>query len=593
MGFTVRTSIRTGPFRFNLSRAGVGVSVGVRGLRIGSGPRGHYVHMGRGALQYRVTVSPGASPTPRPRPGAPPRPMPSTPSAMDRIESASVVAMTDESAAGLLEQVRAAQARSPMAPLVGIGGFILLVLLMATGMPAGLAFVLAVPVTALAAAWVHVRDVAAREVVLFYDLEPDARAAYEALHTAFARLARAHAAWSVEARMDTEDQKRNAGASQLVERRPVQMGMMAPRVIRTNIDVPAIPCGAETLHFFPDRLLVSSAQGIGAIPYDQLRMDVDSHPFIEEGRVPSDAEQIGTTWKYVNRNGSPDRRFNDNRQLPVLRYEQVTFTSRTGLREVLQLSATGGGSPFRSAVERLGALSRALADAPPPSAAVASPASAPIAPPVADPVIPALPVASDGPIPALPRVDAQPMHTPSRAQPESEADRFARGLVEHMVVELGLRRVREIFADAGRADRVRPADALVFAALPFDVHFEVGYLGAAGAAMRAAFRRAVAERAALLAGASDPPIVAARLDEYIGVLFQPGQPLIRDDGMTDLARRATTCIIGGPSDDFGLRLALFTYFDSLSRSLGYGAVLGKLHEAFAVDGDGIWADGAA
>src|SRR3954470_16680540 len=56
MGFYIRKSVSAGPFRFNLSGSGVGLSVGVRGFRIGTGPRGHYVHMGRGGLYYRASL---------------------------------------------------------------------------------------------------------------------------------------------------------------------------------------------------------------------------------------------------------------------------------------------------------------------------------------------------------------------------------------------------------------------------------------------------------------------------------------------------------------------------------------------------------
>jgi hypothetical protein len=45
MGFYIRKSIFAGPFRFNLSTSGVGVSVGVKGFRVGTGPRRNYVHM--------------------------------------------------------------------------------------------------------------------------------------------------------------------------------------------------------------------------------------------------------------------------------------------------------------------------------------------------------------------------------------------------------------------------------------------------------------------------------------------------------------------------------------------------------------------
>ena len=56
MPFYFRKSISAGPFRFNFSQAGVGVSVGVKGLRLGTGPRGHYVHAGRGGVYYRASL---------------------------------------------------------------------------------------------------------------------------------------------------------------------------------------------------------------------------------------------------------------------------------------------------------------------------------------------------------------------------------------------------------------------------------------------------------------------------------------------------------------------------------------------------------
>lgn len=56
MGFYIRKSFRAGPVRLNLSKSGVGVSAGIKGLRIGSGPRGSYIHAGRGGLYYRKSL---------------------------------------------------------------------------------------------------------------------------------------------------------------------------------------------------------------------------------------------------------------------------------------------------------------------------------------------------------------------------------------------------------------------------------------------------------------------------------------------------------------------------------------------------------
>ena len=60
MGWYLRKSLRLGPVRFNLSRSGIGTSIGVKGLRVGTGPKGPYLHAGRDGLYCREQL--GQSP---------------------------------------------------------------------------------------------------------------------------------------------------------------------------------------------------------------------------------------------------------------------------------------------------------------------------------------------------------------------------------------------------------------------------------------------------------------------------------------------------------------------------------------------------
>jgi hypothetical protein len=55
---------------------------------------------------------------------------------------------------------------------------------------------------------------------------------------------------------------------------------------------------------------------------------------------------VDKTWSYINKKGGPDRRFKDNRELPVCLYDQVRLASTSGLNEVIQLSRKGAGDPF-------------------------------------------------------------------------------------------------------------------------------------------------------------------------------------------------------------------------------------------------------
>ena len=57
MGFYLRRAFGFGPLRLNLSKSGVGFSVGVKGARIGVSPRGQaYVHAGRAGFQVSNAV---------------------------------------------------------------------------------------------------------------------------------------------------------------------------------------------------------------------------------------------------------------------------------------------------------------------------------------------------------------------------------------------------------------------------------------------------------------------------------------------------------------------------------------------------------
>lgn len=59
MGFSFRKSVKIGPVRLNASKSGLGVSVGVKGARIGVNSKGKvYGSAGANGLYYRTQLSP-------------------------------------------------------------------------------------------------------------------------------------------------------------------------------------------------------------------------------------------------------------------------------------------------------------------------------------------------------------------------------------------------------------------------------------------------------------------------------------------------------------------------------------------------------
>src|SRR5262245_38964919 len=115
MGFYIRKGFNFGPLRLNLSRSGLGTSVGVKGFRIGLGPRGAYLHAGRGGLYYRQSLNPllGGRSTPQPIVQQPV-------TEMQPVESGDVEQMANADAAQVLTELNRVERRIDLAPIMGL-----------------------------------------------------------------------------------------------------------------------------------------------------------------------------------------------------------------------------------------------------------------------------------------------------------------------------------------------------------------------------------------------------------------------------------------------------------------------------------------
>jgi len=364
MGFYIRKALRVGPLRFNLSKSGIGVSAGIKGLRLGTGPRGNYVHMGRGGLYFRKSL--GSPSRKRPLPSSEPQAPPSTPvdttEALQEIDSGSVLEMVDASSSELLGELNEKRKKVRLLPVAITLSVILLVIAMVGGAPKWLVALLAA-VSAILCWLVSAKDALRKTTVIFYDLEPEVEHAYQQLHDAFGQLRSCARIWHIEARGDVKERRYHAGAGTVVRRKQVNLRLGEPPFVKTNLEIPLIPVGTQTLAFMPDRVLVFDATGVGAVSYPDLDLEVAETQFIEEESVPQDATVIGKTWRYVNKNGGPDRRFKDNREIPICAYDQLHFSSSTGLNEVVQTSRRGVGTAFQTALRLMRELRTSEADA--------------------------------------------------------------------------------------------------------------------------------------------------------------------------------------------------------------------------------------
>ena len=246
----------------------------------------------------------------------------------------------------LLEEIRRKEQMSGLAPVVlaiSVVGFVLFLLTLGAQashwviwafFAIGLLGLLSLP-------WAMWSDRRARLVRLHYVFDPLGDKVQEGLARFLAAFERCMQSGRCTASTSTAIGNETPG----LERRSADGALMSDggprRSLRRNARVGFLNVDGIRLFFFPDRLLIFGAGGASAVGYADLKLETGTVQFREEGGVPRDAKVTGTTWRYVNKNGSPDRRFNNNYQIPIVLYGTVDVSAPSGMRLSLQTSADG------------------------------------------------------------------------------------------------------------------------------------------------------------------------------------------------------------------------------------------------------------
>ncbi|MGH3927621.1 MAG: hypothetical protein ACRDTT_32965, partial [Pseudonocardiaceae bacterium] len=177
-----------------------------------------------------------------------------------------------------------------------------------------------------------------------------------------------------------------------------------PTHLSSNIAVPSLATARRSVYLLPDRVLVRDGRQYADVAYENLRSLATVQQFIEDGAVPSDSLVLGHTWQYVNVKGGPDRRFTNNRQLPILQYGRLTLSGEGGYSATFDFSNPRASSELAEALPGMAVAARRDPSEPPrerpavmrrPSSPVqVTPRPAPTTPTHASQLEPVVPTAS-------------------------------------------------------------------------------------------------------------------------------------------------------------------------------------------------------
>ena len=354
--------------RLNLSRSGVSVTIGPKGASINVGSRGTYLNASTGVpgLSKRVRLDQPSRGDAAAQPAPAPGPAPSTPaSGMQDIESEDVgvlscdglshlhdvlVKARDERASAEREQQKIdrhldrcrREHRRLKASLFSR--------LFRESKIDHLAAQIRVAREDLEEARVYVDD--CRVLIRSQFSEECKRSAAE-LMRAWGRASRCQRIWDVTAQGGVNKVAERTAADVVIERREVPVTKARYPLLQTTEACWWIEnTNGPDLYFYPAFVVLEDGDRFALLEYSEIRTELKFSLFSEDEAVPTDAEVVSHTWAKVNKDGSPDRRFKDNVQIPQVKYGTLTLTTSSGLCERYMFSNWDAAQALYEALQR-------------------------------------------------------------------------------------------------------------------------------------------------------------------------------------------------------------------------------------------------
>lgn len=325
MGWRYRRSINMGGFRINISSRGIGYSVGIPGLRYTHSANGStyttYSIPGTG-LSYRQTHSTGRS-------------LPTDDIVgVTSITSARIGNYQSVGSEMLLKSLNKAVRIDLLgAILLGVGFFTIVFGFLSIWC------LICGAIGIVSSIVLMILSHSAFRVKLTYEMDSEAQAAHNVRIACWEKFFSSKYVWQINTRGYYTRAKVHGGANEAVTRTRIHRIKRLPFYLKTNCSFIYFKLQKEEILILPDKMLIRSGYKFGALDYDNIDISAYTKNFIEDMFFsPHDTIKVGDTWQYVNKNGTPDRRFNNNRLLPVNQYGYVGITSESGLNILLSCS---------------------------------------------------------------------------------------------------------------------------------------------------------------------------------------------------------------------------------------------------------------
>jgi len=177
-------------------------------------------------------------------------------------------------------------------------------------------------------------------VNLDIDLDEEFEKTFSKLLDDFNNLCTSNKIWDVTSEQQQNRAITRSSAGTLVKKKEVRFSLKKLDFIKCRFDAMVFEnANGADLYFYPNFIVMySNPTKFAIIGIDELEFDTSFVRFTETGSIPKDSKIMHYTWAKVNKNGSPDKRFKGNYQIPVVKYGEFTLQTKTGLHEEYEFS---------------------------------------------------------------------------------------------------------------------------------------------------------------------------------------------------------------------------------------------------------------
>ena len=171
----------------------------------------------------------------------------------------------------------------------------------------------------------------------------------------FSVLTKCECIWDTIGQRNTNRVVERTTATRVIERKPVRFQLGQCELIDSDWKVPHLEnANGGDIYFYPAFVIYFvSADSFALLEYKDMVLDFSLSRFIEEETLPRDTAIVGQTWAKTNKDGSPDKRFKDNYQIPIAQYGKISIMSSTGMNEEYMVSNAERGHAFALAWKAL------------------------------------------------------------------------------------------------------------------------------------------------------------------------------------------------------------------------------------------------